>query len=168
MALAPDCVGAETEGMAKALKPGELLMLENLRFHEGETANDDGFAEALARLGPAMEAFYRGKRVALHERSYAKGQHSTKDEHMPPAHRQYRYRRPDLPGLMHAPFPGDQLRGCRRDARRRCLTALKRGCQVDLFPRSLVGLSEYRHGPDHWTRLTSRAARSACTRFRFR
>jgi transposase len=36
-----------------------------------------------------MEAFYLGKRVASHERSYAKGRHSTKAEHMPPAHQQY-------------------------------------------------------------------------------
>lgn len=47
--LAPDCVGPEVERRAAALGPGELLLLENLRFHPGEEANDDAFAAALAR-----------------------------------------------------------------------------------------------------------------------
>jgi len=49
--LAPDCIGAATEAMVDALKPGQTLLLENLRFHAGEEANDPAFAEALARLG---------------------------------------------------------------------------------------------------------------------
>src|SRR5215510_8822071 len=49
--LAPDCVGAETEALAQALAPGEVLLLENLRFHAEEEANDPAFAQALARLG---------------------------------------------------------------------------------------------------------------------
>jgi phosphoglycerate kinase len=49
--LAPDCVGEATEAMALALKPGQCLLLENLRFHAGEEANDPAFADALARLG---------------------------------------------------------------------------------------------------------------------
>ncbi len=49
--MAPDCVGPEVEKMAKALKPGEVLMLENLRFHEGETKNDPQFSAALAKMG---------------------------------------------------------------------------------------------------------------------
>ena len=49
--LAPDCVGAETEALARALAPGEVLLLENLRFHAEEEANDPAFAQALARLG---------------------------------------------------------------------------------------------------------------------
>ena len=49
--LAPDCVGPETEAMARALKPRQLLLLENLRFHAEEEANDPAFADALARLG---------------------------------------------------------------------------------------------------------------------
>jgi phosphoglycerate kinase len=49
--LAPDCVGPETEAMARALKPGQVLLLENLRFHAEEEANDPAFADALARLG---------------------------------------------------------------------------------------------------------------------
>jgi phosphoglycerate kinase len=48
--LAPDCVGSETETLAKALEPGAVLLLENLRFHPEEEANDDGFARALAGL----------------------------------------------------------------------------------------------------------------------
>ena len=48
--LAPDCVGAETERMARALGAGQLLLVENLRFHPEEEANDDGFARALAAL----------------------------------------------------------------------------------------------------------------------
>ncbi len=49
--LAPDCVGAAVEGQAGALPPGGLLLLENLRFHPGEEANDPAFSQALARLG---------------------------------------------------------------------------------------------------------------------
>lgn len=49
--LAPDCVGEDTEKMAVALEPGRVLLLENLRFHAGERANDEDFADALAQLG---------------------------------------------------------------------------------------------------------------------
>ncbi len=48
--LAPDCVGPEAEQMAAGLKDGDLVLLENLRFHAGEEKNDPGFAQALARL----------------------------------------------------------------------------------------------------------------------
>ena len=48
--LAPDCIGPETASMARALCPGELLLLENLRFHAGEEANDPAFARELALL----------------------------------------------------------------------------------------------------------------------
>ncbi|MBR3555197.1 MAG: phosphoglycerate kinase, partial [Oscillospiraceae bacterium] len=50
VAMAPDCVGAETEAMAKALQPGGVLLLENLRFHKEEEKNDPEFARALASL----------------------------------------------------------------------------------------------------------------------
>ena len=50
VAMAPDCVGAETEAMAKALRPGQVLLLENLRFHKEEEKNDPAFAKALASL----------------------------------------------------------------------------------------------------------------------
>lgn len=50
VALAPDCVGPEVEGQARGLEAGELLLLENLRFHKEEEANDDAFARGLAAL----------------------------------------------------------------------------------------------------------------------
>ena len=49
--LAPDCVGPEVERMAAALKDGEVLLLENLRFHPEEEKNDPDFARRLAALG---------------------------------------------------------------------------------------------------------------------
>ena len=49
--MAPDCVGAEVEAMAKALKPGDVLMLENTRFHKGEEKNDLELAKQMAALG---------------------------------------------------------------------------------------------------------------------
>ena len=49
--FAPDCVGPDVERMAAALAPGGVLVLENLRFHPEEEANDPAFAAALARLG---------------------------------------------------------------------------------------------------------------------
>ena len=48
--LAPDCVGKEVEQMVDRLLPGEVLMLENVRFHEGETSNDPTLAAGFARL----------------------------------------------------------------------------------------------------------------------
>ncbi|MBN2751375.1 MAG: phosphoglycerate kinase [Rhodospirillaceae bacterium] len=48
--FAPDCIGPEVETMAAALRPGDVLLLENLRFHDEEEANDPAFADALCRL----------------------------------------------------------------------------------------------------------------------
>jgi phosphoglycerate kinase len=48
--MAPDCVGPEVEAMAKALKPGDVLMLENTRFHKGEEKNDLELAKQMAAL----------------------------------------------------------------------------------------------------------------------
>ena len=48
--MAPDCVGPEVEALAAALQPGEVLLLENLRFHKAEEKNDPDFAKALASL----------------------------------------------------------------------------------------------------------------------
>ena len=45
-----DCIGPEAEAAVAALAPGEVLMLENVRFHAGEEANDPGFSAKLARL----------------------------------------------------------------------------------------------------------------------
>ncbi len=49
--LAPDCVGPEVQAMVQALKPGEVLLLENLRFHKGEEKGDVEFARQLAANG---------------------------------------------------------------------------------------------------------------------
>ncbi|MEC8682651.1 MULTISPECIES: phosphoglycerate kinase [Leeuwenhoekiella] len=46
-----NCVGAAAEKAASELEPGEILLLENLRYHDEETAGDKGFAEQLAQLG---------------------------------------------------------------------------------------------------------------------
>ncbi len=46
--LLPDCVGPEVEAAAAALEPGDTVLLENLRFHPGEEANDPEFARRLA------------------------------------------------------------------------------------------------------------------------
>ncbi|HEY8597891.1 MAG TPA: phosphoglycerate kinase [Thermomicrobiales bacterium] len=49
--LQPDCVGPAVEAAARALGPGDVLLLENLRFHPEEEANDPAFARQLAALG---------------------------------------------------------------------------------------------------------------------
>lgn len=49
--MAPDCVGSEVEKQAKELRAGQVLLLENLRFHKEEEANDPDFAAKLAALG---------------------------------------------------------------------------------------------------------------------
>jgi phosphoglycerate kinase len=48
--LAPDCVGPETEKLVGAMKDGDVVLLENLRFHAGEENNDPAFAAQLAKL----------------------------------------------------------------------------------------------------------------------
>lgn len=48
--MAPDCVGAETKRMAENLKAGEVLLLENLRFHAEEEKNDAAFAKELSSM----------------------------------------------------------------------------------------------------------------------
>ncbi|WP_211236333.1 phosphoglycerate kinase [Desulfovibrio inopinatus] len=47
--MASDCLGEQVHSMVEALKPGDVVMLENLRFHEGETKNDDSFAKDVAQ-----------------------------------------------------------------------------------------------------------------------
>lgn len=49
--FANDCVGQEALDLASSLKPGEVLLLENLRFYKEETKGDESFAGKLARLG---------------------------------------------------------------------------------------------------------------------
>ena len=48
--MAPECIGPQVEEAVARLKEGDILMLENLRFHPEEEKNDPGFAQALARL----------------------------------------------------------------------------------------------------------------------
>src|SRR5271170_4166866 len=50
VAFSPDCVGEIAEEMARQLESGQVLLLENLRFHAEEEANDPAFAKALASL----------------------------------------------------------------------------------------------------------------------
>ncbi len=54
MAFVSDCVGAEAEAKSKSLRDGEVLLLENVRFHPEEEANDPGFAKQLADLCDGM------------------------------------------------------------------------------------------------------------------
>ena len=49
--LAPDCIGNEVKALVNAMKPGDVILLENLRFHEEEEKNDPEFAKQLAELG---------------------------------------------------------------------------------------------------------------------
>ena len=53
VAFAEDCVGEDAEARARALQEGQVLLLENLRFHPEEEANDAEFSARLARLGEA-------------------------------------------------------------------------------------------------------------------
>ena len=48
--FAGDCIGPQVERLVAKMQPGDVLLLENLRFHPGETKNDPEFARALARL----------------------------------------------------------------------------------------------------------------------
>jgi len=49
--MAKDCIGPEVEAQAKSLQPGQVLLLENLRFHKEEEKNNPDFARQLAMLG---------------------------------------------------------------------------------------------------------------------
>jgi len=48
--LAPDCIGPDVEQLVDSMQPGDVLLLENLRFYKQETANDSEFSKSLARL----------------------------------------------------------------------------------------------------------------------
>src|ERR1700739_2137957 len=50
VAFAADCVGPDAEAKSKALKDGDVLVLENVRFHPQEEKNDEGFSKQLAAL----------------------------------------------------------------------------------------------------------------------
>lgn len=49
--MAPDCIGPEVDEIVKNASPGDVILLENLRFHQEETKNESGFAEKLAANG---------------------------------------------------------------------------------------------------------------------
>jgi phosphoglycerate kinase len=51
VAFAEDCIGPEAEAAVVAMQPGDILCLENTRFHKGEETNDPAFVAALARTG---------------------------------------------------------------------------------------------------------------------
>jgi phosphoglycerate kinase len=53
VAFAPDCIGPDAAAIVDQMAPGTVALLENLRFHPGEEANDTGFAGELAKLGDA-------------------------------------------------------------------------------------------------------------------
>lgn len=63
--LAPDCIGPEVEKLVAQLKAGEMLLLENLRFHPEEEKNDPGFSRLLASLADVYvnEAFAASHRA---------------------------------------------------------------------------------------------------------
>jgi phosphoglycerate kinase len=66
IAFAPDCIGPEAEKAAAALKDGDVLLLENLRFHAGEEKDDPAFTADLAKLGDIFvnDAFSVAHRAA--------------------------------------------------------------------------------------------------------
>lgn len=72
--LAPDCIGPEVEKMIAALNPGEIVLLENLRFHKEEEKNDPAFAEKLARLAD----IYVNDAFAVSHRAHASVEGITK------------------------------------------------------------------------------------------
>ena len=50
VAFAPDCIGSQTESLVSKMRNGDVLLLENLRYYQGEEKNDEEFARALSRL----------------------------------------------------------------------------------------------------------------------
>lgn len=72
--LAPDCIGPEVEKLSAELKPGDILLLENLRFHKGEEKNDPEFAQSLARLAEV----YVNDAFAVSHRAHASVEGMTK------------------------------------------------------------------------------------------
>jgi len=68
--FAPDCIGPDVEAKAKALKPGQVLLLENVRFHEGETKNDPEFSRKLAALAEVYVNDAFGSAHRAHSSTY--------------------------------------------------------------------------------------------------
>lgn len=75
-----ECIGEKAEKAASELKPGEILLLENVRFHSEEEKGDEGFAEQLAKLGDAYvnDAFGTAHRAHASTAVIAKFFKSTK------------------------------------------------------------------------------------------
>lgn len=67
VAFAGDCIGPEAEKLASELEAGAVALLENLRFHAGEEANDPNFVAALAKLGDV----YLGDAFSAAHRAHA-------------------------------------------------------------------------------------------------
>ncbi|MFN2353033.1 MAG: phosphoglycerate kinase [Desulfopila sp.] len=65
--LAPDCIGEATAALVDSMNTGEILLLENLRFHEGETNNDAAFSKKLA----ALADIYVNDAFAVSHRAHA-------------------------------------------------------------------------------------------------
>jgi len=65
--LAQDCIGKDIENQVSAMSEGDVLLLENLRYHSGETQNDVAFAKGLARLADV----YINDAFAVSHRSHA-------------------------------------------------------------------------------------------------
>ncbi len=65
--MASDCIGADAEAAISRMTPGDVILLENLRFHPGEESNDPAFANALANLADC----YIGEGFGVAHRSHA-------------------------------------------------------------------------------------------------
>lgn len=65
--LAPDCIGAETEAVVAAMEDGDVILLENLRYHGEEQANDSAFSQQLAKLADV----YINNAFAVSHRAHA-------------------------------------------------------------------------------------------------
>jgi hypothetical protein len=64
VAFADDCVGPVAEAAVAKLRDGDIVLLENVRFHAEEEANDPAFAKALAALGTFTSTTRSGRRTA--------------------------------------------------------------------------------------------------------
>jgi len=79
--FANDCIGPEVTAMAEAMKPGDVLLLENLRFHPEEIANDDDFGRKLGELADV----YINDAFATAHRAHASNMAVTKHVPVVPA-----------------------------------------------------------------------------------
>jgi len=77
--FAPDCVGDEAKKMAQNLQPGEVLLLENLRFYKEETEADEKFTKQLAGLGDAYVNNAFGTAHRAHASTYTIAKNFPKD-----------------------------------------------------------------------------------------